>query len=319
MNLKEARTILGVDESAGEEMVKKKYRELAKLHHPDRNKEPGAEDRFKKINEAYKIVSTGEGSTYENVARQRQPGFNGFNPFDPFNRQQAKQRLITLVDLYSTISFKESVLGCNQELKFNRQTKCPDCNGDGTHVIHNGCQQCGGKGTLVMQRGNMIFTQACPKCQGQVQTESCNKCNAFGFVDAETSVSVNIPGGIVNGNILRLSGMGNYAGGLMGMDQYTDAHLHVTVTPDPDLSLQGMDVVSNLEISLLEALRGGVKTVKTILGEAQVNINPLSKNKDEVLISQMGVNRVGNQRIILNVTYPKNVNNLIGVLDEKSV
>jgi molecular chaperone DnaJ len=221
--------------------------------------------------------------------------------------------------LQTVISFKDSVLGCNQELKFNRQSKCVDCDGQGSQLLNNGCQLCGGKGTLTMQRGNMIFTQTCNKCHGNSQTENCNKCNASGFIDVETSVSVNIPGGILNKTVLRMGGMGNYAGGIMGLDQYTDAHLHIHVTPDDQLSLLGGDVISNLEISLLEALQGSKKVVKTILGESQIDIKPMSRNKDEVIISQMGVNRVGNQRIILDVKYPKDISKLIGVLDTKDV
>jgi molecular chaperone DnaJ len=170
-----------------------------------------------------------------------------------------------------------------------------------------------------MQRGNMIFTQTCSKCFGQSQTENCSKCQSTGILEVETSVSVNIPGGISNKTVLRMGGMGNFAGSIMGMDQYTDAHLHINVTPDDQLSLQGADVVFNLEISLLEALRGSKRVVKTILGESQIEIKPMSRNKDEVIILQMGVNRMGNQRVILDVKYPKDVNNLIGVLDTKDV
>lgn len=322
MKLSEAYNILGVAQDTPSEDVKKQYRKLAKEFHPDINKDPGAEDKFKKINEAYKIVSTGQGTDYEDVAHSRQPGFSGFtgfNPFDPFNRQGAKQRLVTNVELNTTISFKESVFGCNQELKFNRQGKCQDCDGQGIKTINNGCQQCGGKGIIMMQRGNMIITSPCNKCHGQSQTENCTKCQSTGVLDTQVSVSVNIPGGILNNTTLRMQGMGNYAGSMMGMDQYTEAHLYVHVTPEPGFSLQGADVVSNLEISLLDALRGGVKTVKTVLGESQINIKPLSRNKDEVIISQMGVNRMGNQRVILDVKYPKDVNSLIGVLDTKDV
>ncbi|HET8792660.1 MAG TPA: DnaJ C-terminal domain-containing protein [Nitrososphaeraceae archaeon] len=320
MNLREAYSILELEQGADADAAKKKYRELAKIWHPDKNKDPGAEDKFKKINEAYKVVSTGQGTDYAE-AHQRQPGFSGFgfNPFDPFNRQNAKQRVVTNVELYTTISFKDSVLGCNQELKFNRQVKCQDCDGQGARHIHNGCTQCNGLGTVTIQRGNFIFSQTCNACHGQTQTENCNKCNSFGYVDAETSVNVTIPGGIINDNTLGLRGMGNYVTSMMGMDQYTEAHLHVYVTPDADLSLQGTDVVSNLEISLLEALRGSTKTVKTVLGESQINIKPLSRNKDEIIISQMGVNRVGNHRVILDVKYPKDINNLIGALDTKDI
>lgn len=315
MNLREAHSILELEQGADQEAAKKKFRELAKKFHPDVNRDPGAEDKFKQINEAYKVVSTGQSTDREDVSFRQ----SGFNPFDPFNRQKSQFRAVTHVELQTTISFKDSILGCNQELKFNRQSKCTDCDGQGMRTLNNGCQQCGGVGTQTMRRGNMIFTQTCGKCYGHSQTENCNKCQSTGVLDVETSVSVNIPGGISNKTVLRMGGMGNFAGGIMGMDQYTDAHLHINVTPDDQLSLQGADVISNLEISLLEALRGSKKMVKTVLGDSQIEIKPMSRNKDEVILSQMGVNRMGNQRVILDVKYPKDVNNLIGVLDTKDV
>lgn len=318
MNLQEAYSILELDQGADADAAKKKYRELTKKYHPDVNKDPGAEDKFKKINEAYQVVSTGKSTDRQDV-QFRQPRQSGFNPFDPFNRQGAQVRQASHIELHSTISFKDSVLGCRQDLKFNRQSKCPDCDGQGEKTINNGCKQCNGLGTVTTRRGNMIFTQTCDKCYGQSQTEDCKKCHMTGILDVEVSVSVNIPGGVTNGNVLRLGGMGNYAGGFMGMDQYTDAHLHINVTPENGLTLQGTDVVSTLEISLLEALRGCSKRVKTVLGEKDIDIKPMSRNKDEVIISRMGVNRVGNQKVILDVKYPKDVNTLIGVLDDAKV
>lgn len=314
MNFKEACSILEIPLGTSPEELKKKYRELTKKYHPDINKEAGAEDKFKKINEAYQVVSTGKSTDRENVIH-RQSGFNPFNPFDHFNRQQSHQRIVSHIELHTTISFKDSVLGCQHELKFNRQTKCGDCDGQGEKILHNGCLKCNGMGTITGQRGNIIFQQTCDQCRGNHQTEPCTKCSMTGILDVESSVSVNIPGGIANNSILRLGGMGNYAGNMLGMDQYTDAHLHLHVTPDTDLSLQGTDVVSNLEISLLEALRGTTKNVKTILGESTIDIKPMSRNKDEVIISRMGVGRVGNQRVILDVKYPDDVNKLIGVLE----
>jgi molecular chaperone DnaJ len=315
MKLSEAYNTLGIAPDTSPDDAKKQYRKLTKEFHPDINKDPGAEDKFKKINEAYKVISTGQSTDREDVSFRQ----SGFNPFDPFNRQKSQHRVVTHVDLETTISFKDSVLGCNQELKFNRQSKCADCDGQGVRALNNGCDQCGGLGSQTMRRGNMIFTQTCGKCYGQSQTENCSNCQSTGVLEVETSVSVNVPGGISNKTTLRMGGMGNFAGGIMGMDQYTDAHLHINVTPDDQLSLQGTDVVSNLEISLLEALRGGKRVVKTILGESQIEIKPMSRNKDEVIILQMGVNRMGNQRVILDVKYPKDVNNLIGVLDTKDI
>jgi molecular chaperone DnaJ len=319
MNLKDAYSILELDPGTSPEEAKKRYRELTKKYHPDVNKEAGAEDKFKKINEAYTVVSTGKSTDREDMHWNRAPQGHA-NPFDPFGRQGRQVNIVaTHIELHTTLSFKESVLGVRRELKFNRSGKCQTCEGQGSSLIDNGCKQCGGRGQVTTRRGNMIFTQTCDKCYGRVNVEPCKTCASTGVIDTEVSVNVNIPGGVVDGNVLRLSGMGNFAGGFMGMDQYTDAHLHIKVTPEAGFSLEGTNVVSTLEVSLLEALRGCSKKVKTVLGDREVDVKPMSRNKDEIIISRVGVNRVGNQKVILDVKYPKDINNLIGVLDDSRV
>ncbi len=307
MNLKEAYSILEIPQSATPEEAKKRYKELTKKYHPDVNKEAGAEDKFKKINEAYSVV-TGKS----------EPAQPQGHPFDPFGgMRQQKFRVHEVIELNATISFKDSVLGCKQDLKYNRKSKCPNCNGHGQYTLNNGCDKCGGRGQVVIRQGSMVMIQACDKCYGRVQTQSCADCKADGTMDSEASITVTIPGGVQNGNILRLGGMGNYVGNMLGFDQHTDVHLHLKVTPEPGLRLDGADVIADLQVSLLEALRGCKKTVKTIMGDKDITIDPQSKNKDEVTIPRLGVNRTGNQKVVLNVTYPKDIGGLIDFLDEE--
>jgi DnaJ-class molecular chaperone len=134
---------------------------------------------------------------------------------------------------------------------------------------------------------------------------------------------VSVPAGVVNGNILRLQHMGNYAGTVMGimgiMDQYTDAFCHIKVKPMEGLSIEGKSVVTTVEIPLLEALQGCNRTVKTIFGEKEIMIPALSRNRDEVIIPHLGVGGTGDQRIILDVQYPSNTTKLIGVLVDEVI
>lgn len=306
MNLKEAYSILEIPQTATPDEAKKKYRELTKKYHPDVNKEAGAEEKFKKINEAYQVVSSGKSTDREemhwNNAAQ--------NPFTGFS-----QPMVDNISIHTTVSFKESVQGCKKEIKYNRKTKCKDCNGQGQTTLNNGCDKCGGRGQVTGRQGNMIFVQTCDKCYGRSQTLPCSACNMKGSVEAEASVNVTIPGGITDHNILRIAGMGHFAGYLFGqLEQNTDVHLHVRVTPEPGLRLEGTHVISNLEISLLEALQGCKKTVKTILGDKEIEIEPKSRHKDEVVIPHLGVNGVGDQKVILDVKYPSDVGSLINVL-----
>jgi molecular chaperone DnaJ len=307
MNLQEAYSILELSPQATQDEAKKRYRELSKKYHPDVNKEENATDKFKKINEAYQCVSTGQGTDPEELHWQPQHPFGHRSPvYHVYN-----------IDLYTTISFKDSILGCKKDMKFTRKGKCNECEGQGEKLLNNGCTKCNGRGQVVTQRGNMIFAQTCDQCRGHTSRTKCTACKASGVLETEVSIDISIPGGIQNDNILRLRGMGNYAGSAMMMDQYTDAHLHITVTPEAGLSLEGMDVVSRLSISLLDALRGCTKSVKTIMGSQDVVVKPLSKNCEEIKLTHCGVNKIGTQRVILDVQYPDDVNQLINVLTNK--
>jgi molecular chaperone DnaJ len=307
MNLAQARQILGIDQSASPEDAKRAYRNLAKTMHPDINKDPDSENKFKQINEAYNVFQKGE---------EEPPHFNhdGFNPFEQHIVRDARN-----IDLHATISFKDSVFGCKQDVKFTRNAKCADCNGRGSQKINNGCQECGGQGKVHGRQGPMIFTRTCNKCLGRTESAKCSPCNGAGTVSTDTSIAVTVPGGIQDGNILRLNNMGNFAGSFMTLDQYTNADLHVSVTQEPDLHLDGTSVVSTIDLSLLEAIQGCTKSVKTVLGKQEIKISPLAKNKDEIIIPRLGVDRQGNQRVILNVNYPNDLSTLIEALKEPNV
>jgi molecular chaperone DnaJ len=314
MKLSEAYEELGLPSTANLEDVKKQYKLLAKKWHPDVNKAPEAEAKFKKINEAYQCVSSGKGTDREDLHWQNQNNnpFSGFNPFG--NRQSQPQYQIENIDCNITISFKNSVIGCKEILNFKRKTKCKDCNGQGNIAINNGCDKCGGRGQVTHQQGNMIFTQTCNKCRGRTQINPCSSCYQKGIVDADTSITVSIPGGILDSNILRLNGMGHYVGNFGPIEQHTDVHLHVKVIPEPGLTLDGSNVISNITISLIEALQGCKKNINTIMGSKEIEIKPKSRNKDEVILPKFGVNRAGDQKIILDVQYPDNIELLINSL-----
>jgi len=300
VNLQEAYKTLDLTPGTSKDDAKKKYRELTKKYHPDINKEPGAEDKFKKINEAYSCVQAGKGNE-----PQRQSS-------NPFGRQTYHNQ--ENIQLNVTISFAESILGCERHFKFNRKAKCNLCNGKGEINLHNGCDKCEGKGLIVTRQGNAIYSRTCDKCYGKTDTQSCNACNADGSVDTDTSIKVTIPGGVQSGNILQLAGMGHFVGSFMHMDQRTDAHVHILVTPEPGLSLSGATVVCDLQLSLIDAIKGCKRTVKTVLGDKEVEIPAQSRNKDIVVIPNMGVNRVGDQNVVLDVRYSEQILNMIDKL-----
>lgn len=303
MDLKKAYSILGVDSKTPKDEVKKKYRELTKKFHPDVNKSPDAEDKFKQINAAYDKVINHKPS-------KKNIGYT--NPFVEIHEQVE----LSPIEIDISISFKESVLGCKKDVSYDRQIKCASCNGRGAVVRNNGCDKCGGKGVIISQQGYSIMHMTCDKCHGIVNYEACVICNEEGATNTTTKLTVTIPAGVPNGGILRIPSKGNFSVQFMMMENYTDLFIKINVEQEEGLSLIDKDVVSHVNISLLEALTGCSKTIKTINGNKDIKINAKSLNKDEVIIPKLGVAGIGNHRVVINISYPDNVDKLIELLKE---
>lgn len=289
MNLQEAYETLKLSPSSSQEDVKKQYKKLTIEFHPDINKSPNAEDTFKKINEAFSTISN----------KDNQPHFE--NPFQHFHEPEH-------ISISTTISFKESVLGAKKQISYQRKIKCQSCNGQGQSVS-NDCKTCNGKGKNVSRNGNSIFVQTCQACQGKMNHTPCSPCNSSGIIQVQTNIDVTIPKFITNNSMLRLANMGNFFSGnnffsAFNLDQYTDVHLTISVTPDPNLSLVDNFVVFTLPISLKDAVCGTSTKIPTLNSPAGITIPPLSKHKDTIQISSI-------QKVILNVEYPENIKSLL--------
>jgi molecular chaperone DnaJ len=308
MNLKQAYQILGLPEGASPEEAKKQYKKLAKQYHPDLNKDPQAESKAKEINEAYQVVSTGKSTDREDSYMQQ--------PFNPFGSMFGQQRMYNAqpITVRISISFAEAVFGCNKDIKFVRNCKCTSCGGQGEISVHNGCSTCGGKGQTMRQQGSMIFIQTCSTCGGKNKKEHCLPCKSKGIVEAEVSMRIAIPGG--SNNSLNLQGKGHYIGSIGPLEQNGDVHLHVQVIPEAGLSIDGIHVVSGVELSLQEALEGCKKIVNTVNGYQDIEVPPRSRHKDEIILPKLGINGIGSQRVILDVRYPEDVSDIIGVLNK---
>jgi len=315
MNIKEAYEILGVSENSTPDEIKKSFRKLAAKYHPD-NKSTGNEDTFKKLNEANQLIES-----YRNAPSQEQFHGGGF----PFNindffgggfghKNNQKQIVIEEIVIDINLSFRESILGCKKEISYDKRVKCEICDGDGDIRLNNGCKSCGGRGVIVTRQGNFVVQKQCDLCHGRIRSETCKLCNGDGGIIRQVNHSISIPGGITDDKVLRISGAGHFVGSFMGGDQYSNVHIRMHVEGDNDLSLDGNDVISKVDLNLLDAITGTKKTVKTIDGQMEVNIPALSKNLDKISIPNLGVNRDGNQIVIINVSYPKDTDKLIAAL-----
>jgi molecular chaperone DnaJ len=318
MNRSEAYSKLEIDPTASDDEVKKKFRELSKKLHPDKN--PGnkdAEAKFKEINEAYqRIINPGPREINEDQFSDGTGGigfdFSGFGFSGGGNVQRFRHS--EHIQCSTNISFIESILGCKKEIKYTRDIKCNTCNGQGKFKLNTGCKKCGGSGHVMIQQRGMIMVQPCDLCFGKAQSKKCDVCSD-GIIKSESSVNVTIPGGVHDQNALRLNQMGNFVGNLGHIDQYTDAFLVLNVEKDKDMRLEDEFVISDLNITLLDAIKGCTKVIRTVIGDKDIKIDPLSRNKEEVIIPNAGINKIGSHKVILNVSYPVDVEPLIKALE----
>jgi molecular chaperone DnaJ len=322
MDINEAYNLLGVSKDISDDDLKREYKKLAAAYHPDRFKDDP--NKFKHINEAYQLVN----DYRANPEKYNPSHFGGFGGGGGFNinlsdilggfgrtHESGVQIKADPIHLHASISFKDHVLGLDKELAFKKNIKCDTCNGKGKAAIGNGCQACDGFGRVLKHQGNMVMQMGCNRCQGKnVRHKDCDRCSSKGFLTVDANVKIHIPS--ASQGVLRMQGSGNYAGsnGIFG-DAYTDAFLNVEVIPDPDLTLVGADVVSTVKISMLEALEGCDKTVRTIYGTRQINIPIRARNKDEIRLDGCGVKQAnGAQRVILDIPWEEDIEGLKGYL-----
>jgi molecular chaperone DnaJ len=329
MDISEAYNILGVDKSISDEDLKSRYKKLAKDHHPDLH--PDQAETFKQINAAHQLIQ--EYREHPEKFQPRSP-FGGGNPFSGFgvniqdifnnlnNEPQQKQINLPPIVFNIEITFQESILGVSKELKYTRCIKCDTCNGVGSEMISNGCKNCDGFGRITRRSGNTVFTSSCNKCQGRGTTKkNCATCIGRAVKDMDIAGSVNIPPGTKNTDVLRLQGAGHYTGNSIFGDAYGHVSVNIKVLPEDNMLLVGTDVVSTLKLSMADALIGCKREVNTVLGLKEIEIVPMSRNNEEVEIKGCGVaNTNGTHRVVLDVEYPENTQELIEfLLSERSI
>lgn len=324
MKIHEAYTILEVEASISDEELKSHYKKLAKKYHPDIHKEDP--EKFKSINSAFQAVEAHRKNPRRSPFMDDESDlpFNmndifsgGFGGFGGFRQQGTPFRNPKPINLTETISFRESVLGVSKEVQYKREVKCGDCNGIGFSKQKNNCAHCDGFGQIIKNMGNMISHSTCGYCRGKVVQNDCETCKKKTFVANDTKINVQIPPGIQNNNTIQLGGMGNFAAPSVFGDQYSSLLINVRVENNTTLSLDGMDVICPIQISLLDALRGMKKMVPSIDGETVIDIPAKSRHKEEVIMDRLGVNREGRQRVILDIVYPEDTSEIVNMLEGK--
>lgn len=335
--------ILGVSKNADKDEIKGAFRKLARQYHPDVNKSPDAEEKFKELGKAYEtLMDEDKRSLYDRYGEDglKNAGFDNGGPFaggfgdlnDIFNsffgnfgfsqRQvdpNAPQRGDDLrIDIQ--IEFEEAVFGVEKEIKIDHLETCDDCKGTGSEPGSKPvtCPTCGGTGKVQQTTQTILghFTQitTCPACNGKgIKIQNpCKSCKGYGRIEKEKKVELKIPAGVDNTSKLRLSGEGDAGknGGPAG-----DLYVVLYVKPSSYFQREGFNVYTKLEISPAQAALGDEITIKTLDGEKTINVSAGSQDGDQIKIKAAGVpylgktSQRGNHIVIVDIKIPTHLNN----------
>lgn len=317
--------VLGVSRDAPDREIKKAYRKLARKWHPDVN--PGnaeAEERFKRISQAYEVLSDPEkrakydqyGQAWQQAQQTGQWQGGDFGNFvyqqygagsfadlfgdlfgqmrtgqagrqRPGVRQPAAERGQDIVHELP-IEFEEAVHGAQKGLTLSIADRCPECAGVGGQTVT--CPSCQGAG--VTQGGFLGFASACPTCQGTGQQikNRCAKCAGGGEVLRNRRINVKIPAGVDTGSKIRLAGEGG-RGARGGPDG--DLILVMHVRPHKLFTREGDDIHVKVPVTFVEASLGGKISVPTIHGKVTLTIPAGTQTGQKFRLRGQGVHKAG--------------------------
>ncbi|GAA2977585.1 molecular chaperone DnaJ [Lentilactobacillus parakefiri] len=338
--------ILGVSKDASDDEIKHAYRKLSKKWHPDINKAPDAEAKFKEINEAYETLSDpqkranydqygsadgagagfgsgGQGGGFGNFGGSAGGfGFDDiFSQFfgggqqraDPSAPQQGRD-----LQYQMTLEFEEAIFGKKTVIKYNREAQCQTCGGTGAKPGTSPvtCSNCGGRGYVTTETntplGRMQSRQVCPVCHGTGKEikEKCPTCGGSGKTDERHELEVNVPAGIDDGQQMRLQGQGE-AGDNGG--PYGDLYIVFRVKPSKDFTRDGATIYVDQPITFARAALGGKIKVKTVHGDVELKVPAGTQTGTTFRLKGKGAPRLrgngnGDERVTVNVVTPKSLN-----------
>ncbi|MEB3290582.1 MAG: molecular chaperone DnaJ [Leptolyngbya sp.] len=315
--------LLGVSRSADQEEIKRAYRRLARKYHPDVNKDPGAEDTFKEINRAYEVLSEPEvrarydrfgeagvgsaaGAGYQDFGDMGgfadifESFFSGFSggmgQGGPRRRSPSRGDDLRL-DL--KLDFKEAVFGGEKEIKISHLETCGTCSGSGAKpgTRPSTCGTCSGTGQVRRATrtpfGSFTQVSACPTCggTGEVIEDRCEVCGGSGQTQETKKLKITVPAGVDNGTRLRVSGEGD--AGLRGGPS-GDLYVYLFVAEDPAFKRDGINILSELRVSYLQAILGCKLQVETVDGPVELEIPAGTQPGTGLTLESHGVPKLGN-------------------------
>ncbi|MCI5968391.1 molecular chaperone DnaJ [Helicobacter sp.] len=322
--------VLEVQRTASGEEVKKAYRKMALKYHPDRN--PGdknAEEMFKKINEAYQVLSDKEKRQIYDAYGKKGLESSGFgfsdiegSIFDIFNsvfggfsrssrtsRQKRNEKYPRDLAIELEISFEEAVFGCKKEIEIPYKSACQECKGTGAKDGKiTTCSTCKGSGRETFSQGFMTFAQTCSKCygSGEMAAEKCPKCSSKGYQNEKERFEINIPEGIDSNNQMRVQGRGNkMPDGTRG-----DLYVEIFAKEDAHFIRHHNDIYLEVPVFFTLVMLGGNIKIPALTKELELKIPIGVKDKQQFVFYGEGVKSVnrdkrGNFIAVVNIVYPE--------------
>lgn len=335
--------ILGVNKGASKDEIKKAFYKLAHKHHPDKKdgneaKFKEVNEAYQVLSDDSKRSKYDQfGAGYENMGQgggYQQGGFGGFDfsgfqggqDFDFGNlndifsdfftggnggsRQETRRGRDISTEIQ--ISFRDSIFGITRKVLITKVSKCDLCNGKGAKpgTKMQTCKTCNGQGQVREAKrtilGTISTTKICNQClgSGEIPKEVCTQCKGAGVSRREEEISIAIPEGIRNGEMIRMTGLGEAVkGGTSG-----DLYIKIIVLPHSIFRREGNDLVMDLNLKLSDALLGVEYPIETLDGKIDVTI-PEGVSVNEILrIRGKGVptskTKRGDLLIKLNIKLP---------------
>jgi molecular chaperone DnaJ len=315
--------VLGVDKGASKDDIKKAFYKLAAKYHPD--KKGGDEAKFKEINEAYQTLSDEkkrkEYDTYGQTFNGAGPQGGGFGGFGGFNQGDfadmqfdfgdlgdifgdmfgggfggSRQKRGRDISLEIDVPFTEAIFGTERNVLISKVSTCTTCSGTGAKVgsKKKTCTTCNGQGKVHDVKrtfmGNFQTVHTCTTCNGvgQVPEEKCHDCKGHGVYSKREEINISVPAGISNGEMIRMTGMGEaVAQGVTG-----DLYVKINVTPHKLWKREGNDLVITHEIKLTDALLGARHTIDGLDGKIEIEIAPGAQAGEVLRVKGRGVPHV---------------------------
>lgn len=315
---------LGVSRNAEQDEIKRAYRKLARKYHPDVNKDEGAEETFKDVSRAYEVLSEPEmRARYDRFGEAGVGGaaaaagggfqdfqdmggfadifesfFNGFSGQPGQQRRQGPMRGDDL-RLNLKLDFKEAVFGGEKEIRISHLETCTTCTGSGAKpgTRPRTCSTCNGAGQVrrATRTPFGIFNQvsACPTCNGsgEVVEDRCETCGGSGQKQTAKKLKITVPAGVENGTRLRVSGEGD-AGKRNG--PAGDLYVYLMVNEDAMFKRDGINILSDLNVSYLQAILGCELDVETVDGKVAMQVPAGTQPNTVLALEGRGVPRLGN-------------------------